>query len=44
MGKELLHVYPVKVVAITSYTNKSNVDECFERGMVEVMHKPVSFD
>ena len=43
MGQELLKLIPLKIVAITSYTNKANVDECFNVGMVEVIHKPVNY-
>jgi len=31
----------VAVVAVTSYTNKSNIDKCFEVGMADVLHKPI---
>ena len=44
MSKELLKIFPLKVVAITSYTNQAAIDECYESGMSDVIHKPVSFD
>jgi len=43
MGQTLINILPLKVVAITSYTNQANIDECFNAGMIEVIHKPVSF-
>ena len=43
MGKEPLPIVPLKISAITSYTNKSNIDECFAVGMNEVIHKPIDF-
>ena len=44
MGQDLMHIIPLKISAITSYTNKSNIDECFAVGMDEVIHKPVEFN
>jgi len=41
-GKPVIDPVPLKIVAITSYTNKANIDQCFEVGMTEVIHKPVS--
>ena len=40
-GKLPLHVYPVSIVAVTSYTNKANIDRCYEVGMEDVLHKPI---
>jgi len=34
----------VNVAAVTAYTDRKTVDRCFEVGMVEVLHKPVSQD
>lgn len=43
MGQPLIPIIPLKISAITSYTNKANIDECFTVGMDEVIHKPVDF-
>lgn len=43
MGQPLIPIIPLKISAITSYTNKANIDECLEVGMDEVIHKPVDF-
>ena len=43
MGQPLVPIIPLKISAITSYTNKANIDECFTVGMDEVIHKPVDF-
>jgi CheY-like chemotaxis protein len=42
-GLPLVPVIPLRISAITSYTNKANIDECFAVGMDEVIHKPVDF-
>lgn len=44
MGQETTKILPLNIVAITSYTNKDNVDECFNVGMKDVIHKPVNFN
>lgn len=43
MNQPLVPLIPLKISAITSYTNKANIDECFAVGMDEVIHKPVDF-
>ena len=32
---------PVKIAALTAYTNQSNISECHRVGMCEVLHKPL---
>jgi DNA-binding NarL/FixJ family response regulator len=32
----------VSIVAITSYTNRENINRCYEVGIKEIIHKPVS--
>jgi len=34
----------IKVVAVTAYVNEEFVSRCYEVGMVDVLHKPVSKD
>lgn len=42
-GLDPIKEVPLNIVAITSYTNKDNIDECFRVGMIDVIHKPVNF-
>ena len=32
------------IVAVTAFVNEENVRHCYEAGMIDVIHKPVSVD
>ena len=33
-----------KIVVVTAFTNQSIVDKCEKIGILEVVHKPLTFD